>query len=66
VDRLSKWTLGEYRIRAKGSTVKLTVDAAIGVTAFHKGDDLKSLVARADAAMYEDKKRNRKKAGPAR
>jgi diguanylate cyclase (GGDEF)-like protein len=53
--RLSKWVCGDYKLQGKSGPLKLKVEASIGL-AEHKPDEaMKDLLARADAAMYEQK-----------
>ncbi len=61
IERLRKWAFGQYTVRpGKGSTeVKLTLDAAIGLTEWRPGDTLKSVIHRADTEMYRHKGRDR-------
>ena len=55
IDRLSKWVCGNYTIPIKSGAQKLRVDASIGMAAHLQDEPLKDLLARADAAMYEQK-----------
>ena len=57
VERLKKWVFGEYSLRpGKGSAeVKVTVDAAVGVAQWQSGEGMKTLIERADSAMYAQK-----------
>jgi diguanylate cyclase (GGDEF)-like protein len=59
--RLRKWICGNYTIRGKAGEVKLRVDASIGLAAHAAGEEMKELLARADAAMYEEKAAGRQK-----
>jgi len=53
--RLSKWVCGDYKVQGKSGPRRLKVEASIGL-AEHKPDEtMKNLLARADAAMYEQK-----------
>ena len=53
--RLSKWVCGDYKVQGKSGLRRLKVEASIGL-AEHKPDEtMKNLLARADAAMYEQK-----------
>ena len=58
IDRLKKWVFGEYTIRpGKGrAEVKVKVDAALGLAQWKAEDTLDSIVERADAEMYAEKK----------
>ncbi len=55
VVRLRKWVCGSYTVLGKTGEVKLRVDASIGLAEREAGEDMKALLARADAAMYEEK-----------
>ncbi|HEY1803272.1 MAG TPA: GGDEF domain-containing protein [Terracidiphilus sp.] len=59
--RLRKWICGSYTVRGKAGEVKLRVDASIGLAERATGEELKELLARADAAMYEEKAAGRAK-----
>jgi len=54
-ERLRKWICGNYEVKVKSAALKLRVDASIGLAACAAGEGLKELVARADAAMYQQK-----------
>jgi diguanylate cyclase (GGDEF)-like protein len=54
-ERLRKWVCGNYTVTGKQGAVKLRVDASIGLAAHAAGEEMKDLLARADAAMYEQK-----------
>jgi diguanylate cyclase (GGDEF)-like protein len=59
-DRLRKWVCGDYTVKqtsaqGRSGTIKVRVDASIGLTEYVAGEGMKELVARADAAMYERK-----------
>lgn len=59
-ERLRKWICGNYEVKVKSGALKLRVDASIGLAASAAGEGLKELVARADAAMYEQKAASRR------
>jgi diguanylate cyclase (GGDEF)-like protein len=61
-ERLRKWVCGNYTIKEKQGALKLSVNASIGLAAYAAGEAMKDLVARADAAMYEQKATSRTKA----
>jgi diguanylate cyclase (GGDEF)-like protein len=61
-ERLRKWVCGNYTIKEKQGALKLSVNASIGLAAHAAGEAMKDLVARADAAMYEQKATSRTKA----
>jgi diguanylate cyclase (GGDEF)-like protein len=54
-ERLSKWVCGNYTIPGKSGDQKLRVDASIGLAEHMPDETMKDLLARADAAMYEQK-----------
>jgi diguanylate cyclase (GGDEF)-like protein len=57
IERMRKWVFGEYTIRPGKGTgeVKTSVDAAVGFAQWQNGETAKSLIERADAAMYAQK-----------
>lgn len=57
VERLRKWALGEYTIQlgAEGKTLKIPVDASIGVAQWQPGETMQEVIEHADAVMYRDK-----------
>jgi diguanylate cyclase (GGDEF)-like protein len=62
VERIQKWVFGKYTVRGVGQNpLAIPIDAAIGTTAWRAGETLLSMIAKADAAMYEDKKRAQQK-----
>lgn len=61
VVRLRKWICGSYTVRGKAGELKLSVDASIGLAEHGAGEEMKELLARADAAMYRDKAARRAK-----
>ncbi|HEX4030210.1 MAG TPA: GGDEF domain-containing protein [Terracidiphilus sp.] len=54
-DRLQKWVCGNYPVQAGAQSIKINVDASIGLAEHRPGEQLRELFARADAAMYENK-----------
>jgi diguanylate cyclase (GGDEF)-like protein len=60
-ERLRKWVCGNYSVPGKTATLKLRVDASIGLAAHAAGEGMNEIVGRADAAMYEQKARARTK-----
>ncbi len=62
LERLRKWVFGEYTIRPGKGTgeVKVTVDAAFGVTQWQAGESLEEVIEHADTAMYKQKQLARK------
>lgn len=61
-ERLRKWVCGNYDLTGKQGALKLRVNASIGLAAHVAGEAMKDLLARADAAMYEQKATTRTKA----
>ena len=55
VDRLREWICGEYTVQAKAGAMKINVSASIGLAEHEANEKMKEVVARADAAMYQDK-----------
>jgi diguanylate cyclase (GGDEF)-like protein len=75
-DRVRKWVCGNYTVQAGAGPVEsrpvqsrpiqlgpiqLKVDASVGLAEYQPGELTKDLLARADAAMYEDKARSRRR-----
>ncbi len=61
VVRLRKWICGSYTVRGKAGELKLQVGASIGLAERAPGEEMKELLARADAAMYAEKGAGREK-----
>jgi diguanylate cyclase (GGDEF)-like protein len=57
VARIEKWVDGEYIVTTESGPRKVKVSAASGVTAWQPGDTPTTILQRADAAMYEHKRR---------
>ena len=55
IDPIRKWVCGDYTIEVGGQKRKVKVDASIGVASWRTGETAGELVARADAAMYQEK-----------
>ena len=55
-ERISRWVCGDYTIRVRDTNRKIAVSAAIGAAEWQAGDSLRTLLDRADAAMYCDKR----------
>jgi diguanylate cyclase (GGDEF)-like protein len=62
-ERLRKWVCGNYTVRGKAGEVKLQVEASIGLAERAAGEEMKELLARADAKMYEEKAAGRQQSG---
>jgi diguanylate cyclase len=60
-ERLRKWVCGNYTVTGKHGALKLRVDASIGLAAHAAGEEMNDLLARADAAMYQQKTTTRTK-----
>lgn len=56
IERISRWVFGDYTIRLGDGSRKVAVSAAIGAAESRAGDSLRTLLERADAAMYRDKR----------
>lgn len=54
-ERLRKWICGNYDVEGRTGAIKLRVDASIGLAERAAGEEMKDLLARADAAMYVEK-----------
>jgi diguanylate cyclase (GGDEF)-like protein len=60
IERVRKWVFGDYTIHGNdGEEVKVNAQAAIGVVQREPGESIKEVIARADAAMYKEKKSSR-------
>jgi diguanylate cyclase (GGDEF)-like protein len=55
-ERVSRRVFGEYKIGSAAGTLKIPVDAAMGLAVWQPGDTLRSLIERADSAMYDNKR----------
>jgi diguanylate cyclase (GGDEF)-like protein len=55
IDRLREWVCGSYKIHGRNGATKLQVTASIGLAEHLRDESMKGLLARADAAMYQDK-----------
>lgn len=60
IERLRKWVCGDYVVKTAAAPVKLALQASMGLAERQPNDNLKSLMGRADAAMYESKAAARK------
>jgi diguanylate cyclase (GGDEF)-like protein len=54
--RISRWVFGDYTLRVGKANRKVAVSAAIGAAEWQVGDTLRTLLERADAAMYRNKR----------
>jgi len=57
IDRMRQWVFGDYTIQtAEGvESMKVKVDAAIGVAQWQSGETMEEVIAHADAEMYKEK-----------
>lgn len=60
IERVRRWVCGNYELRTPSGTVKLHVDASIGLAEHTPGELLNELLARADERMYAEKTAARK------
>jgi diguanylate cyclase (GGDEF)-like protein len=62
IDRMQQWAFGDYTIPAGSGleSVKVRVDASIGLAQWRPDETMQSVIARADAAMYTQKKLTRR------
>jgi diguanylate cyclase (GGDEF)-like protein len=56
IERLRKWVCGDYTVRSAAGALKLRLNASIGLAEHLPREPMKTLMGRADAAMYERKK----------
>lgn len=57
IERTRQWILGKYTIGpADGPRNVIQISASIGAAEWHPGETMQRLIARADDAMYKDKK----------
>jgi len=54
-ERISKWICGNYTVQGRSGELKLQMGASLGLAAHAAGEEMEDLLARADAAMYEQK-----------
>jgi len=66
IDRLRDWACGKYKVQGRNGTVKVRVDASIGLAEHLGGETLNGLLARADAEMYREKGATRSMAAASR
>lgn len=59
IERLQRWACGDYTVPGKTGTIKLRLEASIGLGEHEPGESMDALVARADAEMYAAKARGR-------
>jgi diguanylate cyclase (GGDEF)-like protein len=56
IENIRKYTLGEYKIRHEGQTVKVRLNASIGAAEWNGREASLELMARVDAEVYKAKK----------
>ena len=59
IERMKKWVLGDYTIQVGSNTIKLNLDASIGVAQWQPGETAVQITERADASMYHGKELSR-------
>ena len=64
IDRLREWVCGDYTVEGNSGVKKLRIDASIGLAERQPGENMKELVDRADAQMYQQKAASRTKKKP--
>ena len=57
VQRIQEWVLGSYTVQKASEESKIDMSAAVGLAEWQPGETFKEVVARADALMYQEKKR---------
>jgi len=55
IEQIQKWVCGDYTIQIAGEPCKVKVNASVGVASRRAGETAAELIARADAAMYQEK-----------
>jgi diguanylate cyclase (GGDEF)-like protein len=60
VERLREWMSGSYNVQSVNGPLKLKVQSSIGFASHVRGESMKDLLARADAAMYQHKRAPRR------
>ncbi len=55
-NRVRRWVLGTYKVKAPSGLMKINLDAAMGIAAWDLREDSDQLIARADALMYAEKR----------
>ena len=62
IEPIQKWVCGDYTIQIGREARKVSVQASVGVASRRPGETAAELIARADAAMYQEKARKAKAA----
>ncbi len=60
IEPVRKWVFGDYDIKIDGESRKVNVHASVGMASWRPGETAAELIARADAAMYQEKAQQRK------
>jgi len=60
IEPVRKWVYGDYTIQVDGKSHKVRVHASVGMATWRLGETAAELIARADAAMYEEKAQRRR------
>jgi diguanylate cyclase (GGDEF)-like protein len=60
-ERLRKWICGSYTLGGKQGEIRLQLEASIGLAEHRSDETMNDLIERADAEMYVEKKRSRRK-----
>ncbi len=55
IEPVRKWVFGDYTVQIEGQTRSVGVDASVGMASWRPGETAAELIARADAAMYQEK-----------
>jgi diguanylate cyclase (GGDEF)-like protein len=63
IEPVRKWADGDYAIPIDGKSRNVVVHASIGIASWQPGETADQLIARADAAMYQEKADRKKAAG---
>lgn len=63
IERVRKWVCGQYTLESSSGTLKLNVEASIGLAEWMPPELLQPLLERADAAMYACKGAGRERRG---
>jgi hypothetical protein len=56
---MKKWVLGDYTLPVGTNTIKINLDASIGVAQWQPGETVLQITERADASMYGVKELSR-------
>jgi len=59
IERMKKWVLGDYTLQVGTNTIKIRLDASIGVAQWQPGETAVQITERADTSMYEVKEPSR-------